>query len=68
MTGLKVIPFAPDLAADVAVIRGMRSIQLPDAIHMATARAAGATAFITNDRSLRGSTKLKVIYLDDLAA
>lgn len=68
MTGLKILPFAPDLAGDVAIIRGMRSIRLPDAIHLATARAAGATAFVTNDRSLRGSTKLEVVYLDDLAA
>ena len=39
---------------------------LADAIHLASARAAGATAFVTNDRRIRGSAKLEVIYLDDL--
>jgi predicted nucleic acid-binding protein len=41
-------------------------MSLADAVHLASARAAGATAFITNDRRLRGSAKLEVIYLDDL--
>ncbi len=67
MPGLKIVPFGPDLATDAAVIRGSRSVRLPDAIHLATARAAGATAFVTNDRRLRGSTRLEVVYLDDLA-
>jgi predicted nucleic acid-binding protein len=66
IAGLKVVPFEVGLSPDAAVIRGVRQIGLPDAIHLVTARAAGATAFITNDRSLRGSTKLEVIYLDEL--
>lgn len=64
--GLTIVPVVPDVAADAAVIRGFRRLTLPDAIHLATARAAGATAFITNDRRIRGSAKLEVIYLDDL--
>jgi predicted nucleic acid-binding protein len=43
-------------------------MSLADAVHLATARAAGATAFVTNDRRIRGSTKLAVVYLDDLDA
>jgi len=66
IAGLKVVPFEGDLSPDAAVIRGVRRIGLSDAVHLATARAAGATAFVTNDRSLRGSTKLAVVYLDDL--
>lgn len=68
MTGLRIEPLSADIAVGAAIIRGSRGTGLPDAIHLATARAAGATAFVTNDRSLRGSTKLEVIYLDDLAA
>jgi predicted nucleic acid-binding protein len=64
--GLRIVPVGPEIAADAAVIRGLRGLTLPDAIHLATARATGATAFITNDRRLRGSAKLEVIYLDDL--
>jgi predicted nucleic acid-binding protein len=68
MTGLRIETLSAEIAVDAAIIRGSRRIGLADAIHLATARATGATAFITNDRSLRGSTKLEVIYLDDLAA
>jgi predicted nucleic acid-binding protein len=68
MTGLRIEPLSAEIAVDAAIIRGSRRIGLADAIHLATARAAGATAFVTNDRSLRGSPKLDVIYLDDLAA
>lgn len=66
IAGLKVVPLEVGVSSDAAVIRGVRRIGLADAIHMASARAAGATAFVTNDRSLRGSTKLEVVYLDDL--
>lgn len=67
ISGLTIIPLAPDVSVDAAVIRGVRAMTLPDAIHLASARAAGATAFVTNDRQLRGNAKLEVIYLDDLA-
>jgi len=66
ISGLTIVPLTPDVAADAAVIRGVRDLTLPDAIHLASARAAGATAFVTNDRRLRGSAKLEVVYLDDL--
>ena len=66
MTGLRIEPLSADVALDAAIIRGSRPIGLADAIHLATARAAGASAFVTNDRSLRGTTKLEVVYLDDL--
>lgn len=66
ISGLAILPLTPEVAVDAAVIRGARGMTLPDAIHLATARAAGATAFITNDRSIRGSAKLQVVYLDDL--
>jgi predicted nucleic acid-binding protein len=64
--GLSVEPVDADVAGDAAVIQGSRGMSLADAVHLASARAAGATAFITNDRRLRGSAKLEVIYLDDL--
>lgn len=66
MANLRIEPLTPEIAHDAAIIRGIRGIGLADAIHLATARAAGATAFVTNDRSLRGSAKLPVIYLDEL--
>jgi predicted nucleic acid-binding protein len=64
--GLTVEPVTADVAVDAAVIGGVRGMSLADAIHLASARAAGATAFVTNDRRIRGSRKLEVIYLDEL--
>ena len=66
ISGLTIVALGPDVAVDAAVIRAVRGMTLPDAIHLASARAAGATAFVTNDRRIRGSAKLEVIYLDDL--
>lgn len=55
-------------AEDAAWIRGGSGIALPDATHLACARAAGATAFLTNDRRIRSGANLEVVYLDDLVA
>ncbi|MEO8436875.1 MAG: type II toxin-antitoxin system VapC family toxin [Chloroflexota bacterium] len=55
-------------AEDAAWIRGSLGIGLEDAVHLATARNAGATAFVTNDRRLRSIPRLEVVYLDDLVA
>jgi predicted nucleic acid-binding protein len=37
-------------------------------VHVATARVAGATAFVTNDRRLRSMPKVEVVQLADLIA
>lgn len=65
--GLRIEPLTAEVAVDAAVIRGSRGISLADALHLASARAAGATAFVTNDRRLRGSARLEVVYLDEFA-
>ena len=56
------------IAEDAAWIRGAAGVGLEDAVHLATARSAGATAFVTNDRRLRSIPNLEVVYLDDLVA
>lgn len=66
MPGLRIEPLTADVAIDAAVIRGVRGIGMADALHLASARAAGATAFVTNDRRMRGSARLDMVYLDDL--
>lgn len=68
MPGLRIQPLTAEVSVDAAIIRGVRNIGLADALHLASARAAGATAFVTNDRRLRGSSRLTVIYLDELIA
>jgi predicted nucleic acid-binding protein len=55
-------------AEDAAWIAGRTGARLPDAVHLACARAAGATAFLTNDRRIRSRRGLEVVYLDDLVA
>ncbi len=65
---ISIIPLNGAIAEDAAWIRGASGIGLEDAVHLATALAAGATAFVTNDRRLRSIPNLDVIYLDDLVA
>jgi len=65
---LRVMPLDGGIAEDAAWIRGSLGISIEDAIHMATARKADATAFVTNDRRIRSIPRLTVVYLDDLVA
>ena len=53
-------------AEDAAWIRGATGVGLADAVHLASARASGATAFLTNDRRIRSGPGLEVAYLDDM--
>jgi predicted nucleic acid-binding protein len=66
--GFTIAALDADTAEEAAWIRGRTSASLPDAVHLACARLAGATAYITNDRRIRSRPGLTVVYLDDLAA
>ena len=63
---IQVVPLDAAIAEDAAWIRGALRVGLEDAVHLATAHAVGATAFVTNDRRLHSIPNLDVIYLDDL--
>lgn len=65
---LRVVPLDGPMAEDAAWIRGALGIGVEDAAHLASARNAGATAFVTNDRRIRSIPRLEVIYLDALVA
>ena len=65
---IDVTPLGSAIAEDAAWIRGAVGLGVEDAVHLATARSAGATAFVTNDRRLRSIPNLQVVYLDDLVA
>ena len=65
---IRVVSLDQATAEDAAWIRGSLGIGLEDAVHLASARNAGATAFVTNDRRLRSIPRLEVVYLDDLVA
>jgi len=64
---LQLVGLSASIAEDAAWLRGSDGLRMADAIHVASARAAGATALITNDRRIRAQANLDVFYLDDLA-
>jgi len=65
---LTIVACDAPVAEDAAWLRGAHGMATPDAIHLASARSARATLFITNDRRIRAVSHLEVVYLDDLAA
>jgi len=68
LRGLDVVPLTADIAVEVALIRGRHRIDIPDAVHLATARHAGATAIVTNDERMRPIPRLEVVRLAGLTA
>ncbi len=58
---IRVVSLDRATAEDAAWIRGSLGIGLEDAVHLASARNAGATAFVTNDRRLRSIPRLEVV-------
>jgi predicted nucleic acid-binding protein len=65
---LHVVPATVEIAADAGFIRGRTGMTLADSIHFATARTAGASVLVTNDRRLRSTPQLAVVQLADLIA
>jgi len=64
---LRVVALDASIAEDAAWLRGRAGLDLLDVIHVASARAAGATLFVTNDRGIPSVPQLEVVYLADLA-
>jgi predicted nucleic acid-binding protein len=54
-TGLvDLVPVSRDVLVSAAGLRAASSLRLPDAIHVATAAAAGCRGFLTRDRRITG--------------
>ncbi len=50
---LTVLPVERDILVDAARMQALLSLRLPDAIHVATALAAGCDVVISNDKRLK---------------
>lgn len=65
---LRLVELGAEIATEAGWLHGAGGLGLADAIHVATARASGATALVTNDRRIRSRPGLEVVYLSDLIA
>jgi predicted nucleic acid-binding protein len=63
---LRIVALDAETAIDAAWGRsGGRD--LGDAVHLATARRAGATCFVTNDARIRGRAGVEIVRLSDIS-
>lgn len=60
------LPINASIAEQAADLRARYGLRTPDALQIATALAAGCTAFLTNDARLQRVTELRVLVLDEL--
>ena len=63
---LDVISVDSSIAELAARIRAQHGFRTPDAVHVATAQAAGADVFVTNDAKLASFSGVRVVCLDAL--
>ena len=61
-------PVTAEMATHAAKIRAAHGLKTPDAIQLAAAQEANATAFLTNDRGLSAPLGIQVLVLDDILA
>ena len=65
--GLQLVPVSRSILVEAARLRAENhALKLPDAIHVATARASGCEALLTNDRALTGASGLQVVLCSEL--
>jgi predicted nucleic acid-binding protein len=64
---LRLASLNEDIAVDAAWGRSADR-DLGDAVHVATARASRATAFVTNDRRVRARSGVEIVHLASLTA
>ena len=62
---VQTLPVTAAVARRATGLRARYGMHVPDAVQLATALEAGATAFVTNDRRLAKVAELRVLVLDD---
>jgi len=65
---VQTLPVDAALARRAVALRAQYDIHVPDALQIAAALEAGATAFITNDRRLAKVQELQVLLFDEYVA
>ena len=65
---VRTLPVDAALARRAVVLRAQYDIHVPDALQIAAAIEAGATAFVTNDRRLAKVQEIHVLLFDDYVA
>jgi predicted nucleic acid-binding protein len=65
-TDLRLLPVTQPILREAARLRAGTKLKTPDAIHAATASAAGSVLFVTNDAHFRGNVTMPLIILADL--
>jgi predicted nucleic acid-binding protein len=65
-SGFEILAVSSRIAEEAARLRAMHKVSPPDALQLATAVVAGATAFVTNDIRLPRLAKPRMIVLDEL--
>ena len=63
---LSVVPVETTVAEIASDLRAALGVRTPDALHLATALHAGAEAFVSEDRRIRGIEGIRVVSLEDL--
>lgn len=66
LENVRLVPLDDEVAVEAAIIRGSTSLSIADAIHLASARRAEATVFVTNDRRITPINRLDVAYLNEI--
>jgi predicted nucleic acid-binding protein len=61
---LAVLPIGPEITEIAAGLRATHNLRTPDALHLATAIQAGAKAFVSEDRRIRGVAGMEVVALE----
>jgi predicted nucleic acid-binding protein len=65
-TKLELVPIDRKVLIAAAHFRAFANLRLPDAIHIATARDAGAAIFLTADKRLRAPSSLQLKHWNSL--
>lgn len=64
--GLRFVPLTAEVAEEAGWLRGGAGVGAADAIHIASAKVAGASVIVTNDRRMSPRPGLDIAYLADL--